>query len=388
MNQREVGEIRRRLTPEKSSVRKIYGCYINGKREIISRLEESVGGMSAEDSEAYFALLKKALSGTLGKNLTDVEFTAQQVMEGEEHRLLQALRTSMLEDDEAREKFYEKTAASLDMDGDNYLLMLAADAYDVPARAKDGAVMADASETMFTFVVCAVCPVTPAKSGLGYISEEDTFRTTGGSHLASPPVLGFLFPAFDDRATNIYNALYYTKDPAAQHQEFMDAVFHTEIPMTAVQQQENFKSVLEETLEDDCSYDVLQAVHEQIRERILAHKESHVPETPEITVGEVSSILSESGVPAEKTEAFRQKCSSAFGVAAPMNPGNLIDSGHFRVKTPQVQISIDPQYSALVKMQVINGRKYIMIPADEGVEVNGVEVRVPGGDDTGEGEQA
>ena len=101
MNEREVAELRRRFRPEKNSISRVRGCYVNDQKEIISELNQTLGAMREEEGQALLAILKKTLSGALGKNLLDVEFTTQQVLQGEEHKLLMALRNSHLEDDEA-----------------------------------------------------------------------------------------------------------------------------------------------------------------------------------------------------------------------------------------------------------------------------------------------
>ena len=64
MNQKEVSELRRRWRPEKNAVSRIYGCYVNSNKEIVSDLDESLGTMPEEEAEKYLGLLKKSLSGT------------------------------------------------------------------------------------------------------------------------------------------------------------------------------------------------------------------------------------------------------------------------------------------------------------------------------------
>ena len=53
MNQKELGELRRRLRPDKCAIKCIYGCYVNGNKEIVSYLDESLGRMSEEEAEKY-----------------------------------------------------------------------------------------------------------------------------------------------------------------------------------------------------------------------------------------------------------------------------------------------------------------------------------------------
>ena len=196
------------------------------------------------------------------------------------------------------------------------------------------------------------------------------------------PEIGFMFPAFDERTANIYNALYYTKDVNDIHSEFIDAVFNVEKkPMSAGAQRGAFGMALCEALETDCSFDVVQAVHEQIREKLAIHKESKEPELPEMYIDDVEDILRSSGVDKEKTEAFHRECEKQFGDGAVLNPGNVIESKKFEITTPEIKISVNPEFSYMVETRIIDGRKYILIPAGEGVEVNGLDVSIGGSED-------
>jgi len=378
MNQKEVSELRRRWRAEKSAVSRVYGCFVNSGKEIVSDLDESLGFMPQEEAEKYLSLLKKTLSGTLGKNLIDIVFSARQVADSEEHRLLSALRSSELKDGQARRAFYQKVIESLDMGDSNYLLLLACDSYDVPRRGRDGEVQADASDEVFTYILCAVCPVKTGRVELGYFPGDNEFHCAAGQTVA-PPELGFLFPAFDDRAANIYNALFYSRKPEELHQEFIDAVFHVEPPMSAAEQKAVFQSALSDTLEEACSMEVVQAIHEQLAGRIAQHKESKDPEPLEMTVGDIGGILLDCGVPQERTEAFQARCAEEFGPGAVLSPANLIDAGRFEVKTSRAVVSIDPECSYLAETRIIDGKKYILIPAEEGMEVNGLAVHLDSG---------
>ena len=380
MNQKELGELRRRFRPVKSVLSREYGCYVNGgSHEIISYLDESLGSMPQEEAEKYLSLFKKSLSGSLGKNLIDVVFSTAQVADSDEHRLLSALRLSELKDGEAREAFYQTVINSLDIEGCNYLILLAHDAYDVPRRRKDGETDQDASDEVFSYILCCICPVKNRKIELGYFPGENEFHSCAAGQIVSAPELGFLFPAFDGRAANIYNALFYSQKAGAIHQEFIDAVFHTEPPMSAPEQKEAFESALTGALEEACSLEVIQTLHGRLLEKIEDHRESGDPEPLSLSVGDISGILRDCGVPEERAEAFREQCGMAFGKAV-LNPENLIDSKHFDIKTEQAAISIDPEYGYLVETRIIDGRKYLLIPAGEDVELNGLSVSLRAGE--------
>ena len=374
MNQKEISELKRRFKLGKNAISRIYGCYVNAQKEIVSYLDEPLGRMPEEEAEKYLTLLKKALSGALGRNLIDIVFSTQQVADSDEHRRLMALRDSKLKDGEVRQEFYQTVIDSLDMGESNYLILLTHDSYDVPHRGKDGEDRADEGDTVFSYIVCCVCPVKDGKLELGYCPGENEFHNCAPSQIVSPPELGFLFPAFDDRAANIYNALAYARKPDELHQEFLDAIFHTEPPMSAGEQREAFQTALREGLEGACSLEVVQAVHERLTAKMEEHRETKDPEPLAVTAKDVAAILRDCGGSDEQIAAFCGKCGKLFGEDAVLSPANLIDSKRFEVKTADAAISIDPEHSYLVETRVIDGKKYLLIPAGEGLEVNGMPV--------------
>ncbi len=373
MIQKEVGELRRRFKPGKSAISHIYGCFVNGgSREIISDLDEPLGSMPQEEAEKYLGLLKKTLSGKLGKNLIDIVFSTQQVADSDEHRLLTALRDTGLKDGSVRREFYEKVIASLELEESNYLLLMAHDTYDVPYRGKDGADQADAGDQVFSYLVCCICPVKQGKESLGFFPGDNEFHTYAAQTVA-PPELGFLFPAFDDRAANLYNALFYSRKADQIHQEFIATVFHTEPPMSPAEQKEAFQSALSEALGNAYNVEVVQALHERLREKIEAHKESREEEPPEVTAKEIGAVLTEQGVAPEQVEEFKRQCGEHFGQGV-LNPANLMDTGRFEVKTADASVTVDPEHSYVLELREIDGRKYLLLPVDDGVEINGFPI--------------
>lgn len=382
MNQKEVSEIKKRFKPDKDNISRIYGCYVNAAREIVTTLDMSVGLMEQEEAELYFKLLKKTLSGTLGKNLLDIEFSTAQVENSDEHRLLQGLRASHLRDAGLRDALYQRIIESLDFGEDSYVILLACDSYDVPFKGSDDEIFEEGSGEVFDYILCCICPVKDAKSALRYIADEHNFRGASTGHVLGAPELGFLFPTFDDRAANIYNALYYSRGLVDIHEEFITGVFQTEkVPMSSGAQKLAFSDVLCESLGSDCSLDLVRSVHGEIRERLLLHKESKAPEMPEIYVEDVDDILKNNGISDEKVSAFHEACSRQLGQQPALNPVNLMETNKFEMTTPQVKITVDPDYTDLIRTEVIDGRTCLVIPVDESVVVNGIDVSTGGAHD-------
>ena len=146
--------------------------------------------------------------------------------------------------------------------------------------------------------------------------------------------------------------------------------------MPAAAQKETFQSILGEALAEDCRFDVVQAVQEQLCDLIEEHKASHEEEPLVVSKGTVKSVLRSCGVADSHVEAFDAKYDSEFGGDTQLSPRNLVDTRQLEVRTPDVVIKVAPGRGDLVETRVIDGKKYILIRADEGVEVNGVGVHI------------
>ena len=299
MNEKEVAEIRRRFKPEKSAVTHVRGCYVSAQGEVVSHFDQSLALMPQEEGENLMNLLRKTLSGGLGRNLLNLSFSTAQVVDSPEHKLLMALRDSQLQDQGAVEAFFQQVAASFRLEDIGYLILLAYDSYDVPYRGKDGGSLEDASETVYSYILCSLCPVKETKPVLSYRVPENLFRNREVDWVIAPPEAGFLFPAFDDRCANLYEALYYTKNTGESHQELVDTLFRQELPPPADVQKETFQSLLTETLGEDCSLDVVQSVQSRLVGMMAQHKEDKDPEPLVLSKGALDMVLSTSGVEEE-----------------------------------------------------------------------------------------
>ncbi len=375
MNEKEIGEIRRRVRRDRSNMTAIYGCYVNAKNEIISSFRQSVAMMPENEAEKYFGVMKRALSGTIGKNLIDVNFQTSQVANSTEHKFLMDLRKCQLQDDELRMELYRKIMDTVKFD-EGYVILVGCDSYDVPFKSRDDETQADASEEVYTYLLCAVCPVKQTKPGLRYMAEAKEFHDSGVAQVICAPEVGFLFPAFDNRSTNIYNALLYSHNVKSDNQAFSDALFHVQLPKPAFEQKKSFEALLTNALDKECNLDVVQTVHDQLCQCIDMHKESRTTEPLLISKEQVKTTLRSCGVSEEHVAKFSVDYDEAFGFEAELHPKNIINNRQFEVKTPDVSIKVNPARSDLIETRVIGGVKYIMICADENVEVNGVSIHI------------
>lgn len=375
MIDKEISEIRRHLRRDRSNITALFGCYVNDNKEIITEFKQSTGIMPENEGDKYFALLRRTLSGSLGKNLIDITFKTSQVADSPEHKLLMGLRESKCNDEELRGELFRKIIENVSLEG-NYLILLGCDSYDVPFKSKDDSFQKDNSDEVYTYILCTICPVKQTKANLHYVPEEKLFHDGAMNQMVSAPALGFLFPAFDNRSTNIYNALYYTHDVKTAQDGLIEALFNTPVPKPAFEQKKSFEALLTTSLGEDCTMDVVQTVHEQLCQRIEMHKEAKVPEPLMISKEDVKEVLTSCGVSQEHLSKFSVDYDEVFGFEADLHPKNIIDNKHFELKTPDVVIKVDPTRSDLIETRVIGGVKYIMICADEDVEVNGVSINI------------
>ncbi len=373
MTERELREIKRRFRPEKSNIPRIVGCLVNGNKQIVSKINQSIGISESDVGEGLLNVMKKTLSGSLGTNLHDVKFSTKQVSESEEHKLLMELRATSLKDASVLDRFYGKVIESVNFDG-NYVILLANDIYDVFTKSSDG--IGEDSTEVFSYIICAVCPVKDTPGAISFKESDSLFHTASISSVLASPALGFMFPAFDDRKTNIYDALYYTRGIADEYPDFCKNIFAGGSPMPPKVQKETFNGCLSEVLSEECSLDVVKSVHNQIGEIVLAHKESRDPEPLTITKATVKTMLENCGVAEEKIEKLGEALDESFGTNASLTPKNVISFNKFELSTPDVTVKVDPEHKDLVSVQTVNGEKYVMIRVSGTVEVNGINVKI------------
>ena len=387
MNQRDMSELKRRLNPEKRNPTMIRGCYVTHDGRVISTFESPVYNMPADENEKYMAIFKKAMSGTYGQNQLPIDFTYEQVTGSEEHDLLMRLRATSIKDEAAVDAFWQKVivwikeehAAAVQSVEDaqemgNYLILLMHDGYDLPIRNNNDELDREHSTEVFSYIVCAVCPVKQTKPELSYFAAESEFHNRAADWIVAQPDLGFLFPAFEERAANIHRAMYYSRSASDLHDGFVRSVFNQELLMTAAEQQETFQSLLQETLGDECSMDVVQAVHETMCTMIEETKADKHADPLALSALDVKNVLETCGVSETRAAEFEEKFTESFGERAQIPAVNMVPVKSFKVQTPSVSIQVAPDHRDLIETRMIDGKYYILVLADGDVEVNGMKI--------------
>lgn len=428
MNKKEVLELKRRFKKEAATFTRVCGCYVDGNHNKVCKFGNTFLNLEEDEFYKYLEIANKALSGTIGNNLLELKFPIEEEEVGGRQHILMALRASKLEDENLLDTFYDLVIDTYDHAG-NYLIVLFHDAYDVMSRTSDNNNL-DESEEVYEYLICAICPVDLSKPGLGFLEEEHRIGPRVRDWVVGAVDTAFLFPAFNDRSTDIHSTLFYTKNTKEPHSEFMANGLGCGIERTATEQKMAFHSIVRNVLgaEDGHTDDVLLDLQQNLSDMIDEYAETHDDDEDVFLLDKevVTKLLADSEISEEKAAKIEKSVDEAFGEKPPAAE-NVIDSkalvqNELRVekmaledqvgtltvqlnekdealaertsqliekqeeidnyiaetKTYDVVLRVKPEKASQIKSQVINGQKCLVIPMgeDEHATINGVNTTV------------
>lgn len=428
MNKKEVLELKRRFKKEAATFTRVCGCYVDGNHNKVCKFGNTFLNLEEDEFYKYLEIANKALSGTIGNNLLELKFPIEEEEVGGRQHILMALRASKLEDENLLDTFYDLVIDTYDHAG-NYLIVLFHDAYDVMTRTKDNNNL-DESEEVYEYLICAICPVDLSKPGLGFLEDEHRIGPRVRDWVVGAVDTAFLFPAFNDRSTDIHSTLFYTKNTKEPHSEFMANGLGCGIERTATEQKMAFHSIVRNVLgaEDEHTDDVLLDLQQNLSDMIDEYAETHDDDEDAFLLDKevVTKLLADSDISEEKAAKIEKSVDEAFGEKPPAAE-NVIDSkalvqNELRVekmaledqvgtltvqlsekdealaertsqliekqeeidnyiaetKTYDVVLRVKPEKASQIKSQVINGQKCLVIPMDEDehATINGVNTTV------------
>lgn len=428
MNKKEVLELKRRFKKEAATFTRVCGCYVDGNHNKVCKFGNTFLNLEEDEFYKYLEIANKALSGTIGNNLLELKFPIEEEEVGGRQHILMALHASKLEDENLLDTFYDLVIDTYDHAG-NYLIVLFHDAYDVMSRTSDNNNL-DESEEVYEYLICAICPVDLSKPGLGFLEEEHRIGPRVRDWVVGAVDTAFLFPAFNDRSTDIHSTLFYTKNTKEPHSEFMANGLGCGIERTATEQKMAFHSIVRNVLgaEDEHTDDVLLDLQQNLSDMIDEYAETHDDDEDAFLLDKevVTKLLADSDISEEKAAKIEKSVDEAFGEKPPAAE-NVIDSkalvqNELRVekmaledqvgtltvqlnekdealaertsqliekqeeidnyiaetKTYDVVLRVKPEKASQIKSQVINGQKCLVIPMDEDehATINGVNTTV------------
>ena len=369
MNRKEINEIKRLYTKETNCITRICGCFVDPDKNKKVEIKDAFLSLEEEARFKYLDIFKKTLSGTLGKNLINMEFPTEEEEEGgRQHFLMQLLR-SELKDADIISKFYDQIIETYDY-ADNYYIILIYNAYDIPKIASDNMHMDDASDYVHSFLMCSICPIKPSKPGLHYNAATNSIENSIRDMMVEAPMLGFTFPAFNDRNTDVHQLLYYSKNAEDISIAMTEIILGCHVPLPAKEQKNTFNTMIEESLGANCEFETIKSIHNSINELVAEKKDD--PEPLILDKTEVKGILASSGVQMQQIESFEKEYDDTITKDTPIMATNVCSPRKFEIKTPDVTINVNPERTDLIEKRVIDGVPCLVIELNDSVAVNGI----------------
>ncbi len=274
----------------------------------------------------------------------------------------------------------------------NYLILLFHDRYDVLTKTSDNMKL-DESEEVYEYIICAVCPMILSKPGLGYNKSEQRIGTLNREWMVGMPETGFLFPAFNERSTDIHSVFMYTADSKEPHQEFITDVLGCKVKKTFAQKQNILCEMVAEATDVEVLNDIMESVNIE-----LAQLSDSEPDEIEISEEHVSGALEYAGLGETKaTEIGREYISTLKEEELPLL-GDLVTSKAAKVVkdnnekaflkeeikelnrkieevtniSEDIIIRVNENKKSLIRRENINGESCLVIPVsdDESVKIN------------------
>ena len=326
MNKKEVLELKRRFKKDAATFTQLVGCYVDCNHNKICKFGGKFLTLEEDEYYKYLEIANKVLSGTLGNNLLNLEFPREEEEVGGRQQILMALRDSKLEDETLLDTYYDLVIDTYDEAG-NYLILLYLDSYDVMTRTTDN-INVDESEEVYTYLLAAICPVSLSKPGLGYLEDEKRIGPRVRDWVVGAPDTGFLFPAFNDRSTDIHSTLFYTKNTKEPHSEFMANGLGCGVERTATEQKMAFHSIVRNVLgaEDESTEDILLDIQQNLSDMVDDFVETHDDDDVFVLDKDtINKVLTESNVSEEKASRIEKSVDEAFGEKMPVAE-NVIDT--------------------------------------------------------------
>lgn len=375
MNNSDVLEIRKRFKKTDSSITKVTGCYVTGAdKKIRTYVDANFSDLEEAEQFKYIEIFKKGLSGVLGKNLLSLPFSKEGEAPGGSQQSLLALKNSELKDQAFLDAFYQKIIDTYYFVG-NYLILLMHDVYDVMTKTSDKMSL-DESEEVYTYCLCCICPVNLSKPGLSYHEAENIIANRTRDWVVEMPDVAFLYPAFNDRSSDVNEVLYYVKNTDEMHSEFIEGVLGCEELLPSTVEKEIFHQIVEDVINEVEGYDTFEMVR-SINNELTDMVENHVAYEPMTIDREgVKDLLLKSGVKEEHMPVVEEKFNKAAGEGASLRIDNICETKNFEVKSDNVQLKMKADAADIVEIRVIDGRKCLVIPMNSDVEVNGIVKRI------------
>lgn len=203
INREDMLELTRRMTPSRTSITRIAGCYVDKESEFDGSFNTNFLKLPPSERAKNLNLAKAVPFSETNVNLKKYEFSQNARKPGGMWQLLMAMRECGLKNDALMDTFYDIVMENYHTES-GYAILFFHDRYDIPAKAADKERLWE-SEEVFEYLICVICSLE-------------------GEYEPGSPECGFLFPAFTDRSGDLNHIAVFQADPAHPHREIPERV--------------------------------------------------------------------------------------------------------------------------------------------------------------------
>ena len=378
MIKKEINEIKSLFdTIQDCGITRLAGCYVDGEKVKVKTFSGPFYNLPEEEMHKYLEIFRKTLSGTPGKNLLDMEFKNPENETEYGRNMLISLKKSELKDESLLDQFYDKVIETYEYTG-NYLILLIHQAYDVPGVTTDGIEMEDASDEVYSYILCSICPMKLTKPGLGFDDALGEIHTLPQIFAVELPDDGFLFPAFNERSSDDNALLYSSKRSDMLQDSFLENVLDVTTALPPKQQKEGFTEFVSEVLGDERNFETVLSIQENLKDTVQNKKTENAGETIFFDKDTVRNVFEKSGVSREKLETFDKKFDERFeseGVTErKLFAENVAPVRNFEVRNKNMVLRVSSKHTDIIDTRVIDGKKCLVIELTDDLTVNGIPV--------------
>ena len=327
--------------------------------------------------------------------------------------MLNSLRKSELKDESVLNSFYDTVIENYNHVG-NYLIILIYQSYDVPGMTTDGIEMDDASDEVYNYILCSICPMKLTKPGLGFDDDLGEIHTLRQIFAVELPETGFLFPAFNERSSDETAVLYSSRNANYMQDGLIDKVLGVTANLPSKQQKEGFTEFVSDVLGNESSFETVFSIQENLKETVNNKKAESEGETVFLDKESLRNVFEKSGVSQERLDTFDKKFNDQFDInrirekqisaqikdetaevsesiasnnsnsqnhTAPtvkveekFFADNVAPIKNLEVRNANMVLRVSSKHTDMIDTRIIDGKKCLVIEITDDLKVNGIPI--------------
>lgn len=318
MTKKDINELKKRFTKNGCSFTKMAGCYVDSEKNKIVNIHETFLNLDEEEMFKYLDIAKKTLSGTVHNNLLSLDFPREEEESGGRQQFLMGLRESKLKNQDMIDVFLDRIIETYDYAG-NYLILVFHDVYDVMTKTSDNQEV-DESEEVYEYLLCAICPVTLSKAALGYRADEHRIGSRIRDWVVGAPETGFVFPAFNERSTDIHSVIFYTRNTKEPHKELMEEFLGCPAKRTATIQKTVFENMVQQVVDEypEASEATLMDIQSDLHDLVEQQEAEGKNEELVLDTNLLQNVMMDNGIPEPVVQGIERAYEEEFSKEPPV----------------------------------------------------------------------